>query len=61
MTSVFTTSGAHTLNGLTPAPTYSCSVFATNMSGPPATVSAMTEDGGMCINTISCLHWLLLQ
>lgn len=54
MTSVFTTPGAHTLNGLTPATTYSCSVFATNIygSGPPATVSAMTEDGGMCINLV---------
>ena len=51
MTSMFKTSGAHTLNGLTPATTYSCSVFATNIYGsaPPATVSAITEDGGMCI------------
>ena len=53
MTSVFTISGAHTLNGLAPATLYSCSVFATNIygNGSPATVSAMTEDGGMCINT----------
>ena len=47
--SVFTTAGAHTLNGLTPATLYSCSVFATNVYGnsPPANISAMTEDGGM--------------
>ena len=59
MTSLFTTSGAHTLNGLAPATFYSCSVF-TNMYGnsPPATVSAMTEDGGMCISTISYLDQL---
>ena len=48
LVSVFTTSGAHTLNGLTPATSYACSVFATNVYGnsPPANVSAMTEDGG---------------
>ena len=47
--SMFTTAGAHTLNGLTPATLYSCAVFATNIygNGLPATVSAMTEDGGM--------------
>ena len=46
--SVFTTSGAHTLNGLTPATLYSCSLFATNLygNGQPANISAMTEDGG---------------
>ena len=47
--SVFTTAGAHTLNGLTPATLYSCDVFATNVygNGPPANISAVTEDGGM--------------
>ena len=52
MTSVFTTAGARTRSGLAPAALYSCSVFATNIygNGPPATVSVMTEDGGMCIN-----------
>ena len=51
MTSVFTTAGAHILNGLTPATLYACSVFATNLFGnsPPANVSAMTEDGGMIV------------
>ena len=51
MISVFTTAGAHTLNGLAPATLYDCSVFATNLfgNGPPANISAMTEDGGMSI------------
>ena len=51
VTSVFTTSGAHTLNDLTPATLYSCSVFATNIyaNSPPANISAVTEDGGMSI------------
>ena len=50
LVSVFTTAGVYTLNGLTPATSYACSVFATNVYGnsPPANVSAMTEDGGMC-------------
>ena len=49
--SVFTTAGAHTLNGLAPATLYACSVFATNVygNGPPAIISAMTEDGGMIV------------
>ena len=44
MTFAFTTAGAHTLNGLTPATLYACSVFATNPYGnsPPANISAMT-------------------
>ena len=48
---VFTTAGAHTLNGLAPATLYSCAVFATNIYGnsPPANISAVTEDGGMSI------------
>ena len=50
LVSVFTTAGTHTLNGLTPATSYACSVLATNLYGnsPPANVSALTEDGGMC-------------
>ena len=49
--SVFTTAGAHTLNGLMPATLYACSVFATNLYGhsPPAIVSAMTDGRSMCI------------
>ena len=49
--SVFMTAGTHTLNGLTPATLYGCVVFATNLYGnsPPANISAMTEDGGMCM------------
>ena len=51
MTSMFTTAGAQTLNGLTPATRYACSVLATNLYGnsPPANISAMTEDGCMSI------------
>ena len=51
MVSVFTTAGVYTLNGLTPATSYACSVFATNLYGNslPANVSARTEDGGMCM------------
>ena len=47
---VFTTAGIHTLNSLTPATVYACSVFATNLYGnsPTANVFTMTEDGGMC-------------
>ena len=47
--SVFTTAGARTLSGLAPATLYSCSLCATNLygNGPPANISAMTEDGGM--------------
>ena len=49
--SVFTTAGAHTLNGLMPATLYACSVFAANLYGhsPPANVSAMTDGRSMCI------------
>ena len=51
LVSEFTTSGVHTLNGLTPATSYACSLFATNLygNGPAANVSARTEDGGMFI------------
>ena len=51
LVAVYMTAGTYTLNGLTPATVYACSVFATNLYGdsPPANVSAMTEDGGMCI------------
>lgn len=51
MTSVFMTAGTHTLIGLTPATLHGCSVLATNHFGssPPANISAVTEDGGMCI------------
>ena len=63
--SVFTTAGAHTLNGLTPAALYACSVFATNLFGssPPATVSAMTEDGGMIVYCycVILLRMLMVQ
>ena len=43
--SVFTTAGAHTLNGLMAATLYDCSVFAANLYGhsQPANVSAMTD------------------
>ena len=43
--SVFTTAGAHTLNGLMAATLYDCSVFAANFYGhsQPANVSAMTD------------------
>ena len=61
--SVFTTSGAHTLNGLTPATLYSCSVFATNVygNGPPVNISAMTEDGGMFILLCDFVMYLSIK
>ena len=42
---MFTTAGAHTLNGLMAATLYDCSVFAANFYGhsQPANVSAMTD------------------
>ena len=63
MTSVFTTAGAHTLSGLAPATLYSCSVFATNLygNGPLATVFAITEDGGMCMNSYHFLSRLAVK
>ena len=52
---VFAAAGSYTLNGLSPATQYNCSVFASTShgGGPTTTIEFTTPDDGTVISIIS--------